>query len=261
MTKINENEREELDKRDVNLMKWFCIIFIGLFLGFILIPIIINLINPVWGWNTFDFLIILVVSLLWTVPALATNATMVIFGRNGKPIDNGKYFKGKRILGDGKTWQGMIGGVLFGFIIGMIIWVLNYFVIFYAVKTLGLENFKLNPTNGDVITLYTNEQEIASFFRVLPNVALITSFFTAFGAFLGDMIGSGLKRRFNYRRGAPLPVVDQLDFISFAMLFAYITHPIKNFWIYFIFMIIFTPLVHLLANIIAYLLKLKKEPW
>jgi CDP-2,3-bis-(O-geranylgeranyl)-sn-glycerol synthase len=257
----HNKKNSELDKSDVKLMKWFCIIFLILFLAYIIVPMILNFINTAWGWNIYDFLIILIVSLLWMVPALATNATMVIFGKNGSPIDGGKSWKNVRILGDGKTWQGMIGGVLFGFIIGMIIWVLNYFVIHHAVVFLGLKNYQINPTNGDVITLYKNESQIASFFQVLPVIALITNFFTAFGAFFGDMVGSGLKRRFKYKRGAPMPVVDQLDFISMSMLFAYLSHPILNVWIYVIFMLIFTPLVHLLANVIAYILKLKKEPW
>ncbi|MHA1311588.1 MAG: CDP-2,3-bis-(O-geranylgeranyl)-sn-glycerol synthase [Candidatus Helarchaeota archaeon] len=261
MTEKFDDETPKLEKRDINLMVKFSIIFLSLFGGFIIIPVIVNLINPSLGWNFFDFIVILVVSLLWMVPALATNATMVIFGKNGTPIDGKRYFKGSRILGDGKTWQGMIGGVLFGFIIGIIIWILNYFVINNVMITLGFENYQLNPVNGHVITLFTNESEIAQFFKIMPGIAMLVSFFTAFGAFFGDMVGSGLKRRFKYERGAPLPIIDQLDFISFAMLFAYLLHPIKNAWIYVIFMLIFTPLVHLLSNVIAYMLKLKKEPW
>ena len=261
MIEKSKVEESKLNKKDIRLMKWFCIIFLTLFIGFIIIPVIGNLVNPALGWNIYDFLIILICSLLWTVPALATNATMVVFGRNGSPIDNGKSWRGKRILGNGKTWEGMIGGVLFGFIIGMMMWVLNYFIINNAVVFLGLGNYIINPINGDVITLYTNEIEISRFFQIIPSIALVTTFFTAFGAFFGDMVGSGIKRRFEYKRGAPLPVIDQLDFISFAMLFAYIFNPIKNVWIFVIFMLIFTPLVHLLANVVAYLLKLKKEPW
>ncbi|MHA1269598.1 MAG: CDP-2,3-bis-(O-geranylgeranyl)-sn-glycerol synthase [Candidatus Helarchaeota archaeon] len=261
MTDTCENGTSKLQKKDIRLMKWFCIIFLCLFIGFIIIPVVANAINNTIGWTIHDFLIILIVSLLWTVPALATNATMVIFGKNGTPIDGGRCFRGKRILGEGKTWQGMIGGVLFGFIIGIIIWVLNYFVINDAVIVLGLNNFILNPTNGHVITLFKNEAEVANFFRMMPYIAFITSFVTAFGAFFGDMVGSGLKRRYNYKRGAPLPVIDQLDFISFAMLFAYLARPIQNAWVYIIFMLIFTPLVHLVGNVVAYLLKLKKEPW
>ncbi|MHA1229045.1 MAG: CDP-2,3-bis-(O-geranylgeranyl)-sn-glycerol synthase [Candidatus Helarchaeota archaeon] len=261
MTEENKEKSGKLKKSDIRLMEYFCAVFLCLFIGFIFIPYIINLFNPSYGWNLYDFIVILVISLLWTVPALTTNATMVIFGKNGKPIDGGRLFKGKRILGEGKTWQGMIGGVLFGLNIGMIIWVLNYFVINDAMVLLGLNNFQINPVNGDVITIYKNEAEIASFFKIPPLTAFLTSFCTAFGAFFGDMVGSAIKRRLNYKRGAPLPLIDQLDFISFAMLFAYLCHPIQNVWLYVVFMLIFTPLVHLLANVIAYMLHLKKEPW
>ena len=95
-----EDEAPKLEKKDVRLMKYFCIIFLALFIGFILIPIIFRV------WNINDFFMILVISLVWMVPALATNATMVIFGKGGSPIDGGRCWRGKRLLGNGKTWQG-----------------------------------------------------------------------------------------------------------------------------------------------------------
>ena len=41
----------------------------------------------------------------------------------------------------------------------------------------------------------------------------------AYGAAIGDLIGSFLKRRFNYKSGAPFWIVDQLDFVIIALIF------------------------------------------
>ena len=37
-----------------------------------------------------------------------------------KPVDGGRKFLGKRLLGDGKTWRGLIVGVLGGTFIGLV---------------------------------------------------------------------------------------------------------------------------------------------
>ena len=56
---------------------------------------------------------------LWLIlPAYIANGCAALFG-GGTPIDFGKnYNDGKRILGDGKTWRGLILGTLFGMIGG-----------------------------------------------------------------------------------------------------------------------------------------------
>ena len=39
------------------------------------------------------------------LPALIPNSAAVLFG-GGRPMDFGKSWRGKRLLGDGKTWKG-----------------------------------------------------------------------------------------------------------------------------------------------------------
>ena len=59
---------------------------------------------------------------LWIMmPAYLANTIAVLTG--GKyPIDQGKmHSDGNRILGDGKTWSGLIGGTLGGIIIGFLL--------------------------------------------------------------------------------------------------------------------------------------------
>ena len=62
--------------------------------------------------------IIVALSGFWLMlPAFLPNSAAVVFG-GGKPIDFGRLWRGKRILGDGKTWTGLIGGISAGVALG-----------------------------------------------------------------------------------------------------------------------------------------------
>ncbi|HIH61482.1 MAG TPA: CDP-archaeol synthase, partial [Methanobacteriales archaeon] len=84
---------------------------------------------------------------------------------------------------------------------------------------------------------------------------ILLGFLLAIGAVLGDAFGSFMKRRFNIKRGRPAPILDQLDFAVGAMFFASI---IVDFtWEIIATILIITVVLHLSANIIAYLIGLK----
>ena len=54
------------------------------------------------------------------LPTYCTNGAPVVFG-GGRPIDLGKTFPdGKRILGDHKTFRGLISGLVVGAIVGLV---------------------------------------------------------------------------------------------------------------------------------------------
>ena len=95
--------------------------------------------------------------------------------------------------------------------------------------------------------------------------ALIVVFSLASGALFGDMFKSFFKRRMGLKRGASLPLVDQLDFVVGAWVFTYLVAPewfVSNFTRdVMLTVIIVTPLLHLTTNIIGYLIGVKKEPW
>ena len=57
----------------------------------------------------------------WSLlPAHAANPLAVVFG-GGTPMDFGRSLRdGKRILGDGKTWRGFVGGAASGFVLGLV---------------------------------------------------------------------------------------------------------------------------------------------
>jgi CDP-2,3-bis-(O-geranylgeranyl)-sn-glycerol synthase len=162
------------------------------------------------------------------LPAYIANPTAVVFG-GGTPIDFGKNWKdGRRIFGDGKTFRGLIGGTFCGIIIG-------------------------------IIQMQVPSQYSLGAFTFGVIIAL------SFGALLGDIVKSFFKRRLGLARGAKFPLVDQLDFVAGAWILAYIVEPKWftdnfTFWII-ITVIVFTPILHRLTNIIGYYAKLKKEPW
>lgn len=142
-------------------------------------------------------------------------------------MDFGRDFTDKRrLLGDGKTYRGFIGGILAGMLIGAVQGIL------YPFTSLN------DPANNFTTIAY-----------------IIRAFFLSFGALTGDLFGSFLKRRINLKRGAPFPIMDQIGFLVFAFLFvAYrFTVPIE----YILLLLPLTLFVHLGANIAAYLAGLK----
>jgi CDP-2,3-bis-(O-geranylgeranyl)-sn-glycerol synthase len=186
--------------------------------------------------------LLLIASGLWVmVPALVPNPGAVIFG-GGKPVDLGREWKGARILGDGKTWNGLIGGICFGVLIGslQILGEINYG--HYLPGFIGLGPM---PTAlGAVATL-------------------------AIGSLLGDMGGAFIKRRRGMSRGQKAPVLDQYDSIVGALLLTLLVFPdwtlrtlvLEDAWVSLLAVIVAAPLLHRSVNIIGYKAGLKREPW
>jgi len=79
------------------------------------------------------------------------------------------------------------------------------------------------------------------------------------GAVAGDIVASFFKRRWNLRPGESMPLVDQLDFITFAVLLSYPvqrTSPEAMLVI-----LVLTVPIHYIMNYISWLLRLKENPW
>ncbi|MHA2088191.1 MAG: CDP-archaeol synthase, partial [Promethearchaeota archaeon] len=98
-------------------------------------------------------------------------------------------------------------------------------------------------------------------------VLILRIILASYGAVIGDLIGSFLKRRFDIKSGAPFWIVDQLDFALIAILFVSIPGFISPQLFYLpdiyilIFLIILTPAVSVIANTVAYLVGLKSVPY
>ena len=169
-------------------------------------------------------------SLIYILPAYIANASACIFG-GGTPLDVGKKFiDGKRIIGNGVTYRGTFFGLLCGTIVAV------------------LEGIIINLNIVGNTAFYFNTFEWA-----------YVGFLLSLGALFGDMFGSFIKRRIGLAQGRPAPILDQLGFVVFAILFAYPIAPISFEMI--IMLIIITPTVHLFGNIVAYKLGFKKVWW
>jgi len=165
------------------------------------------------------------------LPAYVPNPVAAVCG-GGAPIDFGKTSSDtRRILGDGKTYQGLIFGILAGIGTGLLqIWLSN---------TFGLPE--------------------------LPHHTLLSITLLASGALIGDMCKSYFKRRLGKERGEKWPIADQYDLVIGAFvlmllcdpswLFAYVTIPV------FIIILILTPILHRAVNIVGYFFGVKEVPW
>lgn len=254
-----QRELSETEKKQTKIALRLAIFFSSLLLIDFLI------ITHLFSYS--DWIAVLIFSLLFIVPAYFSNAGMVIVG-GGKPIDGGRDFRdGRRIFGDHKTWKGLILGPLF---IGIPLSI-GIFLLFLPLWPFIAE-FQKAAAKKDLYKLYI---DIASYkyyfiggnFPIGFYSLIIRIILCSYGAAIGDLIGSFLKRRFDYQSGSPLWGLDQLDFAIFAILFTSIPaifYP-ELFWIpdlnIIIFLLILTPAVSIIANEIAYLIGLKDVPW
>jgi CDP-2,3-bis-(O-geranylgeranyl)-sn-glycerol synthase len=82
---------------------------------------------------------------------------------------------------------------------------------------------------------------------------------TPLGALLGDLTGAFFKRRLGIAPGGLLPIVDQIDFVVGALVFA-IPLAIVS-WELAATVLLITPPIHLFTNFLAYKMNLKRNPW
>ncbi len=170
-------------------------------------------------------LLALVFQALWFIfPAYASNAIPILI-KGRRPLDSGKKLGKYRVLGDGKTYEGTIGGVAFGVFAGWLQMSVHPFL-----PQMGLFEF------------------------TFPVILLLSA-----GAILGDIAGAFVKRRLGIPRGYPAPVLDQLDFLAGALLFASLLMNVGTPTI--IILVMLTPIVHVATNRISFWLKMKKVPW
>lgn len=161
---------------------------------------------------------------LWYIlPAYFANSSPVLF-KGRTPMDFGKNFiDGKRILGNGKTWRGFFGGLSVGVLISSV------------------------------------QYQITPFYYGSFETALKLGLALSFGALLGDIIGSFIKRRANLPQGYPAIGLDQLGFLITALILGYSVKALSTAQI--LFLLAVTPFVHWGANIFAYKMGWKDVPW
>jgi CDP-2,3-bis-(O-geranylgeranyl)-sn-glycerol synthase len=137
----------------------------------------------------------------------------------GRPIDGGRKFR------DGRPIFGP-GKTVRGFLAGLI-----------AGSVIGI-----------IQSLVTGSCTLAA-----------VGFLLALGALVGDLFGSFVKRRLNIPRGGAAPVLDQLGFAIFSILFS---SPLGfPGWTVAITVLIITPPIHLGTNFCGYMLGVKDRPY
>ena len=168
----------------------------------------------------------LILQSFWFVaPAYAANGFPPLM-RGKIPIDRGKKFRDERLFGDGKTWEGLLGGIIFGVFVGS----LQIYWQTYLPDKLGLMTM------------------------TFPIIFLLT-----LGTMAGDIGGSFVKRRMRMRRGERALFLDQLGFLLMAFLFTWpIYMPRLDMMVV---LVLLTPIIHWLANVFGYWVKVKRNPW
>lgn len=150
----------------------------------------------------------------------------------GMPIDGGRTFRGKRIFGDHKTVRGFAAGTLFGLLTS-------------ALQMFLFDNFSFFETVSGSVD-YSK-----------PTVLLMGASL-GFGALFGDAIKSFFKRQFSVPSGQSWFPFDQIDYIVGGILFSlpFVTLDIID---YIIIAIVWF-LIHPVATVVGWLLKLKDSP-
>ena len=178
------------------------------------------------------------------------------------PIDGGRLWKdGNRILGDGKTWNGLIGG---SFTSGILCVLLSTSV-----------------AMGDMGSVFSKEATIFAnpllgaedaWFAIggTYGTAFILGFFLGFTCLLGDSVGSFLKRRKGLKRegnvSSKAPLLDTLPFAIMVFLCGQIflspsVLAAEELRLPMLALIVFTPLLHRSFNLIGYKIGWKDVPY
>lgn len=199
-----------------------------------------------------------VVEALWLfLPAYIANMTppvaAKVFPKWDAPIDGGRTHRdGRPVLGKSKTWRGLWTGAVVAALVA-------------AAQSL------VHRTDWAL-----SDFGYAAFGNVLAPVAI--GFSLGFGAVAGDAVKSYFKRRTGRQGGAPWVPFDQLDFVVFGLAAAFLTTTVlfltgaaehwflEGFvygdgWVRLLIVLLVTPVLHLLVNVLAYKLGFKEVPW
>lgn len=176
-------------------------------------------------------------ALYFMLPAYIANAVpnFLPYLKMGKvldsPVDMGRSFKGKRIFGDNKTVKGFVFGTIF------------------AILTC-LMQFALYKNGYWLSITVVNYTFIGAF---------VIGFLLGFGALVGDSVKSFVKRRIDIEPGRSFPVFDQIDFVIGSLVFVLMAVALPLDVL--LTALIVSPILPFIANILAYLLGIKKVWW
>lgn len=163
------------------------------------------------------------------IPVLVPHLPGLRYWQN--PIDGGRSWRGKRLLGDNKTWRGLVIGTAAG-----TVWACVQLILF--IHSDFIQNFSyLDYTHESVIWL---------------------GFTISLGALLGDAVGSFLKRQRGIAPGSVWFPYDQWDFVFGGLLLSLLAVrlPLR----YYLIIPVVWLGVHMLFGFLGYLTRLQDHP-
>ena len=168
-------------------------------------------------------MIIYILKIIWIfLPGAFANMAPLFFLRINflnSPIN-------KKLFGENKTWRGLFFGIIFGILVA------------FLQKMLSALFHKIEIINYNEINI------------------IVFGFLMGFGALIGDLLKSFIKRKFKISPGKSLPIFDQIDWTigSLIILSLYIKIKIE----FFIYSILILGILHFLINIFSYKIKIRK---
>tara|TARA_Y100000310_G_scaffold255534_2_gene263045 strand:- start:5865 stop:6404 length:540 start_codon:yes stop_codon:yes gene_type:complete len=152
-----------------------------------------------------------------------------LFNNLAFPLDFNKKIGNKPIFGKHKTFRGLVFGILFAVIIAYLQFLLYDNNILVDIAIIDYSNW------------------------------LLIGLLMGFGAMLGDLAESFVKRRINYESGKPFVPFDQLDFVVGGLIFVYPLVVLSLDKIVIILILSFV--LDIIVNHLAFYLKIRKERW
>ncbi len=169
---------------------------------------------------SYSFLIEIILIL---IPLYVANSSAMLFAGKTQMDFNLNFFDEKPLFGKGKSIKGTFFGVISGIISVLI---LDFYF----------------QGNVPIIPQYV-------FYGIL----------LSFGAIMGDVAASFVKRRFDITTGKPILLLDQLDFVVGVILFGSLIYSVSAEM--FLLICFITLIAHKASNFLAFKLKIKKVPW
>ena len=180
-----------------------------------------------------------------------------LFGVKSLPIDGGRILSdGYRILGDGKTWNGLCGAIVGG---GLLC-ILTHFL---SENTIVSDGIFLDP-------LIWSSSDNWFWIGGEWGAAFIVGALLGLGCMIGDCTGSFVKRRMGKKRegdeSSEAPLLDTLPFAICTFAIGLLLFPnillgnpalVKPM----IGLLVLTPVIHRATNVLGYKLGLKEVPY
>jgi CDP-2,3-bis-(O-geranylgeranyl)-sn-glycerol synthase len=165
---------------------------------------------------------IILKSLYFFLPAYFANMAPVLF----KWLPLGKTPVNTKIFGGHKTWQGIILGTLTG---GVFFWIQK------ALHEFGFQKLALIDYS---------------------DFSLLLGFLLGFGALFGDLVKSYYKRKAGIMPGKSWVPFDQIDFVIGGLVISFFVYvpPAEVA----LFLIVLSPLLHVIVNYLGWLLGINK---